>query len=61
MTRINDRLLVQRADDVMVLMDESTGAEIVFAVGETADVCGSLAYLATRNVHTGLEVKDALS
>jgi hypothetical protein len=30
MTRISDRLLVQRVDDLLVIMDQSSGAEIVF-------------------------------
>ena len=30
MTRLNDRLVVQRVDDRLVIVDQSTGAEIVF-------------------------------
>lgn len=32
MTRISDSLLVQRVDDLLVILDESTGAEITVPV-----------------------------
>lgn len=45
MTRINDHLLVQRADDHIVIRDESTGAEVEFHVDTGPAVISALTYL----------------
>jgi hypothetical protein len=47
MTRISDRLLVQRVDHLIVIIDESAGTEIEFPVNLTPMVLRALAYLAT--------------
>jgi hypothetical protein len=44
MARINDRLLVQRADDVIVISDESAGQEIVFSPEVAGSVVAALQY-----------------
>jgi hypothetical protein len=43
--RISDRLLVQRVDDLIVIVDESSGAEITFPVAEVALVTAALMIL----------------
>lgn len=48
MARISDTLLVQRVDDRIVVMDESTGAEVVFPVAVTQRVRDALGYLASE-------------
>ena len=45
MSRITDRLLVQRTDTQIVFMDETTGAEVTFPVEATANVIAALQYL----------------
>lgn len=45
MARITDRLLVQRADDRMVVLDESSGAEIDFPISVVRNVIQALTYL----------------
>lgn len=47
MTRISDRLLVQRVDQLIVIIDEHAGTEIEFPVKLTPMVLRALAYLAT--------------
>lgn len=46
MSRITDRLLVQRVDEEIVIMDEVTGAEVTFPVLVTNNVISALTYLA---------------
>jgi hypothetical protein len=46
MARLSDRLLVQRADDMIVVMDDSTGAEVAFPIALTGSVIATLHYLA---------------
>ena len=60
MARINDRLLVQRVDDLMVVMDDSTGAEITFPVTDTVNVVRALAYLLTGDPEVANEVGAVL-
>lgn len=45
MARITDRLLVQRVDERMVFMDESTGSEVTFPLEVTPNVVAALRYL----------------
>ncbi|HEY7010128.1 MAG TPA: hypothetical protein VH395_14365 [Jatrophihabitantaceae bacterium] len=47
MARIDDRLLIQRVDQLIVIVDESAGVEIEFPVALTPMVLRVLAYLAT--------------
>lgn len=56
MTRISDRLLVQRVDHLIVIMDETTGAEVEFPVEEAPAVAGALRYLAAPG---GLTLEEA--
>lgn len=44
MTRINDRLLVQLAEDVVVFVDESTGAEVTVPAADLGTVANVLDY-----------------
>lgn len=50
MSRINDTLVVQRVDDDMVVMDTSSGAEIVFPIEDTSRVIIALTYLAGTGI-----------
>jgi len=43
-TRITDRLVVQLADDVVVVMDETTGAEVTFPLTVAPGVARTLDY-----------------
>jgi hypothetical protein len=45
-TRINDHLLVQRVDDLIVVIDESAGEEVAFAREDAANVVFAITYLA---------------
>jgi hypothetical protein len=45
MTRISDRLLVQRVDDQIVIVNESSGEEITFPVEQGQRVIDALDYL----------------
>ena len=45
MTRITDRLLVQRVDDQIVVLDESAGAEVAFPLEVLPEVLSALTYL----------------
>lgn len=45
MARITDRLVVQRVDGQIVVMDDSSGAEIVFPVEVVPNVLAALNYL----------------
>jgi hypothetical protein len=47
MARISDRLLIQRVDHLIVIVDEHAGQEIEFPVTLTPMVLRVLAYLAT--------------
>jgi hypothetical protein len=47
MTRVSDRLLIQRVDHLIVIIDEHAGQEIEFPVTLTREVLRVLAYLAT--------------
>lgn len=46
MARVTDRLLVQRCDDLIVVMDDSTGAEVTFDIEAVPRVLAALLYLA---------------
>jgi len=45
MARITNNLLVQRADDLIVLIDEFTGEEVAFPVTLAPNVVGAIQYL----------------
>lgn len=45
MTRVSDRLLVQRVDDLIVVIDESTGEEVAVPVDVAARVIAAITYL----------------
>lgn len=47
MSRITDRLLVQRVDEQMVVMDDVTGAEITFPVDVVPNVIAAMVYLSS--------------
>jgi hypothetical protein len=48
-TRISDRHLVQRVDDVIVIIDESTGEEVQVPVLVAAGVAAAITYLIGRD------------
>lgn len=52
MTRIGDSLLVQRVDDRIVMLDDSTGDEVVFPVDYAEFVVRALMYLTTNDLAT---------
>jgi hypothetical protein len=45
MSRITDRVLVQRVDDLIVVLDESTGDEVTFPVEVAPQAIAALHYL----------------
>ena len=47
--RISEKLLVQRVDDQLVLMDESAGAEVVFDGYEVTSLVAAIAMLWREN------------
>lgn len=56
MTRISERLVVQRVDDRMVMMDDSSGDEFVFPVADTEHVVRALVYLATADIEAAAAI-----
>jgi hypothetical protein len=45
MARLTDRLLVQRVDDLLVVMDESSGAEITVPAAVVPNMLAAVWYL----------------
>jgi hypothetical protein len=46
MSRITDRVLVQRVDEQIVVLDEVTGDEVAFPIEAVANMVAAMTYLA---------------